>query len=350
MSQLNWTDHYHHRVSTVPLQIGPLPVSDQPQLDFTPPGCSVSRETFAEAVLTFSRFTGGDWPQLAFHVFSAARHPQALNTYFPLTSTLDETGQKAFYRLAQEIMLHPNFDCRLLDEHKDNRITALPHLAYFVATHLAEIFFYRRDLLASLLAAHCRIWLYTTPEAFKKDGGAAGGSFNGSRGCVQLLLSRLFEGFNAPLPGVSPFLHEFGHLLDFLDVGRGVIDHSSGFLPGMRPSDGALYNLPARTAFLKGKRLEIERYQNLSPDALPIGHPYVFQNDTEFIAGYFEMFFRNPHYFAAQNPDLYESFQLTFKQDPRRYRQEDFPYYINQNRTFYLSGQRPAKSGLTLPS
>ncbi|MEP6984765.1 MAG: hypothetical protein ABI970_04155, partial [Chloroflexota bacterium] len=76
------------------------------------------------------------------------------------------------------------------------------------------------------------------------------------------------------------------------------------------------------------------------------GHPYVFQNNSEFIAGYLEMFFRNPHYFATQNPSLYSSFQLLFKQDPRDYWQADFPFYVEQNRAFYKSGQRPHASGL----
>jgi hypothetical protein len=106
--------------------------------------------------------------------------------------------------------------------------------------------------------------------------------------------------------------------------------------------------------FLKGKRLELERYNRLvegepPADPLPIGHPYVFQSDTEFIAGYFEMFFRNPHYFAAQNPDLFQAFALTFGQDTRTAWAQDFPFYIEQNRGFYLSGKRPAKAGLTLP-
>jgi hypothetical protein len=105
--------------------------------------------------------------------------------------------------------------------------------------------------------------------------------------------------------------------------------------------------------FLKGKRLELERYNLLvdgapPDDPLPIGHPYVFQNDTEFIAGYFEMFFRNPHYFAAQNPDLYQSFVDTFRQDPREVWGADFPYYVEQNRGFYLSGKQPPKPGLTI--
>jgi hypothetical protein len=61
------------------------------------------------------------------------------------------------------------------------------------------------------------------------------------------------------------------------------------------------------------------------------------------------MFFRNPQYFATQNEPLYQAFAHCLRQDPRQYWQEDFPYYVNQNRTYYLSGQRPPKPGITLP-
>ena len=88
----------------------------------------------------------------------------------------------------------------------------------------------------------------------------------------------------------------------------------------MAVSGGKIFTPDARDAFVKGKQIEMERYERqvTNPDGLdplPIGHPYVFQNNSEFIAGYLEMFFRNPHYFATQNPDLYSGFQLLFKQD-----------------------------------
>ena len=155
---------------------------------------------------------------------------------------------------------------------------------------------------------------------------------------------------------MAPFLHEFGHMLDFFDAGSGSVRRSEGLLPGLRPSDGAIYTPEARRLFLKGKRLELERYLHhhhtlrLPPgEPPPIGHPYVFQNDTEFIAGYLEMFFRNPHAFAEQNPDLYEGFMELFRQDPRRAWEHDFAYYIDENRRFYASGQRAWAPGLSVP-
>ena len=108
-----------------------------------------------------------------------------------------------------------------------------------------------------------------------------------------------------------------------------------------------------RELFLKGKALEARRYKALLDgraqpgDLLPVGHPYVFQNDTEFCAGYFEMFFRNPHYLAARNPDLHAAYVALFGYDPRACWPEDFPFYVEQNQAFYRSGERPWPLGIT---
>jgi hypothetical protein len=201
-----------------------------------------------------------------------------------------------------------------------------------------------------------RIWLYTTPRAFTEGGGVAGGCYSPAKECLQLVLSRLYEGFYQPSPGVAPFLHEFGHMLDHFDAGSARQGPSNGLLPGMRPSDGAIYSPEARELFLRGKRLELKRYNHLleggsaSGEELPIGHPYVFQNDTEFIAGYIEMFFRNPHYVARQNPDLFGGFASLLRQDPRQGWEADFPFYVEENRRFYLDGGRPWPTRLTIPT
>ena len=94
-------------------------------------------------------------------------------------------------------------------------------------------------------------------------------------------------------------------------------------------------------------KVDTDRHPGLA-DPLPIGHPYVFQNDTEFCAGYFEMFFRNPHHLAAHNPDLHAAYAALFGYDPRRCWPQDFPFYIEQNQAFYRSGQRPWPAGITV--
>jgi hypothetical protein len=220
---------------------------------------------------------------------------------------------------------------------------------------MAETFFHRRDVLARFFSAPRHFHLYTIARAYQQDGGNAGGQYHSEREAVQLVLSRLFEGFNGPRPGVAPFLHEFGHMLDFFDPATGGMRRSSdGLLPGLRPSDGAIFSPHARDSFLEGKRIELHRYRvryNRLPtrDPLPIGHPYVFQNDAEFIAGYFEMYFRNPHYLCALNPELFNAFVELFGYDTRRGWERDFDFYINANREFYLSGRQPWPPGLTLP-
>jgi hypothetical protein len=307
-----------------------------------------------DALLEYARRTrGGYRPQLAALAFFMTGRPRALDHYFPLTNALDVDEIARFYALAGALAAHPNFDLRLIDE--DGTIDILADTAYLVAGQVAEIFFYRHDILDRLLAAPLRVWLYATPRAFAAGGGVAGGCYSPAKGCVQMLLGRLYEGFYDKAPGVAPFLHEFGHLLDHFDAGRAAQGPSRGLLPGQRPSDGAIYTPEARELFLKGKRLEMDRYARLmagaAPDAaLPIGHPYVFQNDTEFIAGYVEMFFRNPHYFARHNPDLFGGFATLLRQDPRRAWAADFPFYVEENRRFYLSGQRPGPTALTIPA
>lgn len=126
-----------------------------------------------------------------------------------------------------------------------------------------------------------------------------------------------------------------------------------GLYPGLRASDGEIFTPRARELFIKGKRLELDRYLarfhgDLS-QPMPIGNPYVFQNDGEFVAGYLEAFFRNPNYIAAQNPDLFNAYVELFGYDTRRAWPEDFPHYVNVNRNFYNSGQTPPKTRLTIP-
>jgi len=383
MIQLNWADVYYQTPTfdSEQMRLATLRIPLDEVIDFGAPiGLTPLRDLLLPVVTYSPEFPLAS-TQLAMLVFAATRRPYALNSYFPLTQRLDRDEQRSFYRLAGEITRQPTFQVSLvhwimLDEagvlradhnwrgadRKDARFKLVmdstsestAQLAFFVACHLAEVYFYRHDILERLMDTKIHIRLYASPEAFKQDGGAAGGNFSLEKGGIQLLLTRLFEGYNDKTPGVAPFLHEFGHLLDHFDAAERRLSGSRGTLPGMRPDEGPLYAPKARELFLKGKRLEAERYLRLHQYGyqaglpLPIGHPYVFQNDTEFIAGYFEMFFRNPRYFAALNPDLFDSFVLVFGQDPRRVWKADFPFYIHQNQTYYRGDQRPPRHGLSL--
>jgi hypothetical protein len=318
---------------------------------------AVQTRAVMRAAARYERLTGGHCrPQLAALVFDATHDVRALYHYFPIANILAENERAQFNARVQALAEHRHLDVRLIGERRADLTAQLPASARsLIAGHLIEIFFYRADILERFVSAPRHFLLYPTPRAFQDDGGQAGGQYHADREAVQLVLARLYEGFNQRTPGVAPFLHEFGHMLDFFDAGRGTMGESNGLLPGLSPGDGAAYTPRARERFLRGKRLELERYLALyhgtarPVDPLPIGHPYVFQNDTEFCAGYFEMFFRNPHYFAAQNPDLFAAYAELFGYDTRRAWPEDFPFYVDENRKFYLSGQKPWTPGITVP-
>ena len=372
---MNWEPYYYYQPVTrigTELQIATLRIDDDGTLIFRDKHDGIQFDELMNNVLRLEELTSNTCqPQLAYYVFAITHRPTFMESYFPITKGLRKDARRQFHETITKVMLHPGFDLQLLAfgpnlimHHPDfdrmssnysvDRIRLIPALSYLVAGHIVEMFFFRQDILDKLLQGGIRIWLYTDQDAFKADGGVAGGCYNPRKGCVQLVVSRLFEGFNQPTPGAAPFIHEFGHLLDYFDANKLQASRSSsGWLPGMRESDGTIYVSEAREAFIVGKRLEMDRYDRQvdKPDGsepLPIGHPYVFQSNSEFIAGYLEMFFRNPHYFAAQNPDLFDGFTRLFKQDPRPYWEADFPYYVHQNRTFYLSGQRLRVSGLKL--
>ena len=330
-------------------------------VDFGTPVGAVPVYELERAAAAHARLTGVCHAQLSALAYAAGA-PRALDWYFPLAGALEPDELAEFDRLVAELVRHPGLDVRLIGEAHANITAELPaDSRAIVAGHVAELFFYRRDILDRFLSTPRYFRLYATARAFEQDGGVAGGDFSPEKQSIQLLLSRLYEGFSGPTPGVAPFLHEFGHMLDFFDAGSGEMERSAGLLPGLSPSDGAIYTPAARRLFLKGKRLELQRYlrhheqpsiyqDTAAPgEPPPIGHPYVFQNDTEFIAGYLEMFFRNPHAFAEQNPDLYEGFMELFRQDPRRAWAADFPFYIDENRKFYASGQRAWAPGLSVP-
>lgn len=291
-------------------------------------------------------------PQVAALNFDATGDFRSLDFYFPIVRILDDVD--SFYLLVQHIAEHPNFDLQLIGADKADLTQQLPASArHLVAGHLAEVFYIRQDILARFLSSPRHFQLYTTLAAYQQDGGIAGGCYSPARESIQLVLSRLFEGFNGVTPGVCPFLHELGHMLDAFDAGSGSMKRGEGLYPGLRTSDGEIFTPRARELFIKGKRLELDRYLarfhgDLS-QPMPIGNPYVFQNDGEFVAGYLEAFFRNPNYIAAQNQDLFNAYVELFGYDTRRAWPEDFLHYVNVNRNFYNSGQTPPKTRLTIP-
>jgi hypothetical protein len=312
-------------------------------------------QTIQEASQRYKQLTDHQCqPQPAALNFDVSGDVRSLDHYFPIVKILSESEIESFYQFVQHIAYHPNFNIQLIGKDKADITSQLPRSArHLVAGHIAEVFFFRQNILARFLHTARHFQLYTTPAAFKQDGGVYGGCYNPPRQCIQLVLSRLFEGFNNAKPGVCPFLHEFGHMLDYFDAGSGSMGRAEGLYPGLSPRDGDIFNPRARDLFIKGKRLELDRYlARQSGDfsqPIPIGHPYVFQNNGEFAAGYLEMFFRNPNYFAEQNPDLFAAYQELFGYDTRKAWSEDFPHYVKANKSFYTSGQKPSKASLSIP-
>jgi len=345
------------RIASSHVEIGSQRVGIDESLNLDAPLGTVSSRSLAQAMDKFVQLTGGHCnPQFAALVFDATAQFRALDWYFPITKILDASEWDNFYDLVRRIATHPNFDIQLIGENRSSLNHEMPSsVRHLVAGQLAEVFFHKQNILDRFLFTPRHFQLYVTPRAFEQDGGVSGGDYNPSNESMQLVLSRLFEGFNGETAGVCPFLHELGHMLDHFDVSSGRMGLVEGLLPGASPRDGEAFNPAARKKFIAGKSLELKRYLALydgkfkEGDTLPIGHPYVFQNDGEFIAGYLEMFFRNPNYFAENNPDLYSAFVELLGYDTRGAWKQDFPHYVNQNRTFYLSGKKPGKPGLTIP-
>jgi len=340
-------------------ETGPVPGQEQAQeqmLDCGEVGL-VSLARIADAAQYYLRLTNhSQRPQLAALVCAATADLRALSFYFPITNRLDEEERPAFFRFMDSIVRHPNFRVRAFGEREANVTDQLLlDLPGMIAGHLAEAFFYRPDILDRFMSSPRNFWLYTNQQTFEAGGGLAGGDYHPEKEAIELVMSRLYEGYDGATPGVAPFLHELGHMLDHYDCASLRLAHSKGTLPGLNREDGPLFTPLARTSFIKGKQLEQQRYAAYQTgrardgDPWPIGHPYVFQNDTEFIAGHFEMFFRNPNYFAAQNPDLYAGFSQLFKQDPRRYWPLDFPFYRDENRKVYVERHKISAQNTSVP-
>jgi hypothetical protein len=367
MAEFNFIQYRNQRVSSDNpgalasniMSIGDFRISLGGKLDCGENIGLVAVSDIAEAANYYQQLTGGSCqPQLAALVFVASGQVRALDWYFPITNMLSPGEVSAFYQFVQHILQHPGFDLRLLgDNRTDMTSQARPDVLFIIAGQIAEIFLYRPDILERFFFTPRHFRLYTTPRAFQQDGGLAGGDYNHDTESIQLVLSRVYEGFYGATPGVAPFFHEFGHMLDFFNASSGTMGDSVGLLPGLRHEDGAIFTPKARALFLQGKQLELDRYMlrykgiATANDPLPIGHPYVFQNDTEYCAGYLEMFLRNPNYFASMNPTLYQSYVELFRYDPRAAWRADFDFYIRENRNFYLtSGQKPWDPHLTIPT
>lgn len=283
-------------------------------------------------------------PQCAAVVYDVTHNPHAMNLYFPLLAMLDPTEIEKFHEKVFSILQNPNFNLRIWDIGNVEVTERAPQsIAFLLAGHIVEIFYYRQDFLYQFFRSERNFNIFMNHRSYLQGGGYAGGCYDPDSQSIKLMASRLYEGFFDKIPGVAPFIHELGHMLDTYYVRERRQGPARGFLPGMMPYDGAFFSAESREKFIAGKHLELKRYQHMrnsqtrDAEDFPIGHPYVFQSDGEFIAGYLEMFFRNPNHFAVRNPILYESFRILLKQDPRQYFKKDFNKYIEQNYGAYYN-------------
>jgi Glucose-regulated metallo-peptidase M90 len=309
----------------------------------------------AEWILHYATLVGGSNPaQLPALLFDATGDPWPLVHFFPLARPLSDAQRADFFAQVAVLTAHPHLDLRLIGERRHDLTAQLPPSArWLVAGHIVEVLGERSDIMDAFLARPRHIRLYSVPAAFADDGGVAGGDYDPGHERIQLGLSRLFEGFGNTMPGVAPFVHELGHMLDAFDPSSGGMGPGHGLLPGLNRADGRLFDAQARALFVAGKALEAERYAARArgrwDEPLPIGHPYVFQNDGEFIAGYLELFFRTPHRFAQLNPDLYASFAQLLRRDPRPAWPADFSFYVTENEAPYARGRSVNPAGITIP-
>ena len=191
----------------------------------------------------YRELLGRDNPaQLAALLFDATGDPWSLAHYFPAVMVLADVERAALFGQIAATAHHPHLDLRLIGEGRKDLTGQLPASArWIVAGHLVEVLGQRPDILAAFLGAPRHLRLYTSARAFADDGGIAGGDYDPTRERIQLGLERVFEGFGGARPGVAPFLHELGHMLDAYDVESGTMARGRGLLPGLDPRDGALF-------------------------------------------------------------------------------------------------------------
>jgi hypothetical protein len=303
---------------------------------------SVPVAQLADRAVCYHRLTGlGRTPQVAALLFDCTGDPRFLDQYLPLALEPQGTSKAEFTAVARRIAAHPHLELRLTSEGGVDRTADLPNSArWIIAGYLLEALWERRDLLEHLLSAPREVRLYTSELAIEDSNGLPRGEYHHGRHSIELTLAQLYTGFHGEVPGVAPFLHALGHLLDDCDS-RGRMGGANGVLLGMGRRDGALRSPQVFDLFRHGKRLEMHRYNRFRRgsarlgDPMPVGQPCLFGDDREFVAGYFELFFRAPRYFAAQNPVLYAAFALLLRRDPRRSSSRDCSLYVDQSRATY---------------
>lgn len=279
---------------------------------------------------------------LAGLVFQVSKELTSLGHFFPLIRTLD-ASQRTLFRTRLNALLQSS-DISITYHTQSGRGSTPIILRVVVLGQIVSCFWGRPELIEALQRTQPSVALYTDHQSYRSDGGVGGGCYLPHEHRMMLEANRLFEGFYTPIPNVSPFLHEFGHMLDGTHMRLNHLPHCQGRMPLMREHDIVLWQHAKDYEY----RCYTAWYHRRPPadGTMPLGHPYVFQNDGEFLAGHWEMFWRNPHAMAQQTPHLFDTFKYYVNQDPRTSLAHDYLGYVDGNRAFYQSGQQPWPSAI----
>ena len=298
------------------------------------PHCTIDRDTFRLGVTTIQSDLGEVCAmQAAMVLYLQSKELSALRHFFPIIGWLDGPGRARWANLYTTYFVDSPLRIEFIDRARRPAPLAVRSM---VVGQLVSCFVYRPDVLAAFRATQPTFSICADNRTYTRVGGVGGGCYDETAHQLILEVSRLFEGYWQPNPGVSPFLHELGHMLDGaqrrLSHGHACV----GELPAMDDVQ--------RLAWQSGKRVEVQHYRRYQEagrviDSAPLGHPYVFQTDGEFLAGSWEMFWRNPHAFAEHSPVLYAGLVSYVGHDPRVYT-TDYSGYVTGNRAFYAGGER----------
>ena len=274
---------------------------------------------------------------LAVLAFQASKEIRCLAHFFPLLRTCSDEIRSIFLRQLNALLQRPELSIVYISDAGSSSAPFV--LRVLVTAEILCCFWKRPDVIDVLIHSKPSIHLFSNRALYIRAGGVGGGCYNADSHRIMLEAPRIFEGFFTPQPNVSPFLHEFGHMLDGTHMRSHQLPHCQGRLPHMDESHLQLWRRAKSTEYT----LYMAWYHHRPPShgQTPIGHPYVFQNDGEFLAGHWEMFWRNPHSMARMSPQLFNAFVAYTKQDPRLSLAEDYMGYVKDNLRFYQSGEQP---------
>jgi hypothetical protein len=278
---------------------------------------------------------------MALVLYAQSREVTALQHFFPIITQLNGARRQRWLHWYRQLLVHTPIDIRFLNP--DNRPAPLP-LRGMVIGQVVSCFVDRPDILAAFGTSNPSFWLCANGRVYDRVGGVGGGCYDESAHRIILVAERLFEGYYSAVPGVCPLLHELGHLLDGMNRRLRNEPFCRGELP--------LMTAQQLHAWRDAKDTEVRLYQHYRSTGhiqgrAPLGHPYVFQTDGEFLAGHWELFWRNPHAFAQTAPDLYLAIAHIVNHDPRAYT-VDYRGYVDDNTAFYARGEPAWPSAIRL--